>query len=74
MKVNNILVPIFKAYELETGAIIEGYYYREAGYFMSCGKPDLNRPVNRDYIVDENGSHRETAPHLLIEKVPLCPY
>lgn len=64
-----ITVPRFKAYELETGNVVHGYFYEEFGYFMSSGIPDLNRPVKRYYIVDACGSHRETEPHLLIEQI-----
>lgn len=55
----------YRALELETGHTIEGFFYEEAGYWKSNGVPDLNRPVKRYYIVDENGAHREAAEDTL---------
>lgn len=49
----------YKALELDTANIVEGFYYMERGYYMSCGKPDLNRPTIRHYIVDYDGCHRD---------------
>jgi hypothetical protein len=55
----------YAALELETAYSVEGFFYEEAGYWMSCGKPDLNRPVKRYYIVDADGIHREIAENTL---------
>lgn len=59
------VVPRFTAIELDTGYEIEGHYYLENGYWMDCGKPDYSRPVQRHYIVDSDGRHRETCPSTL---------
>jgi hypothetical protein len=56
-----IIVPRFTALELETAQCVEGYYYLENGYFMSNGVPDINQPVKRYYMVDDDGVHREIA-------------
>jgi len=55
----------YTALELDTAQIVDGYYYLENGYWESNGKPDLNRPVERHYIVDEDGQHREIAESTL---------
>ena len=54
-------VPRYTALELDTGQIVEGFYYLENGYWIDNGKPDLSRPVERHYIVDVDGQHREIA-------------
>jgi len=56
-----VTVPKFCAMELDTGNIVEGYYYLENGYWMSCGKPDYNHPVQRHKIVTNDGIHVEIA-------------
>ena len=56
-----IYVPRYTALELDTAQIVEGFYYLENGYWMDGGKPDLNNPVERHYIVDIDGQHREIA-------------
>ena len=60
-----INVPIYTALELDTAQIVEGFYYLENGYWMSNGVPDTNRPVERHYIVDIDGRHREIAESTL---------
>jgi hypothetical protein len=60
-----INVPRYTALELDTAQIVEDYYYLENGYWMSNGKPDLNQPVERHYIVDVDGRHREIAENTL---------
>ena len=56
-----VKVQRYTAIELETAHIAEGFYYLENGYWMNNGKPDFNHPVERHYIVDINGTHREIA-------------
>jgi len=56
-----ITVPRVTALELETAQCVDGYFYLENGYFMNNGVPDINQPVKRYYIVDEDGIHREIA-------------
>jgi hypothetical protein len=52
-------VPKFKAHELDTNNIVSGYYYCENGYWLVHGRPDLDKPVKRHKIVDEDGIHRD---------------
>lgn len=58
----------YRAVELDTGCSVEGYYYCENGYYMANGKPDINKPVKRHYIVDDDGRHREIAKTTLRNK------
>ena len=58
-------VPRCTAIELDTAQIVEGFYYLENGYWMSNGVPDMSRPVERHYIVDIDGQHREIAESTL---------
>lgn len=60
-----IEVPRYSAIELDTGEHVSGYYYMENGYWIDNGKPDLNRPVQRHYIVDVSGKHRDIAEDTL---------
>ncbi len=55
-------IPKAVALEMETARIVEGYFYLENGYYMINGVPDYNHPVERYYIVDDDGGHREVAP------------
>ena len=56
----------YQALELGTAEIAIGHYYLERGYWMDNGNPDLERPVERHYIVDYSGNHREIAKSTLI--------
>ena len=49
----------FTALELETGSKVGGYYYLENGFWMNGDIPDLRKPVERHYMVDDSGQHRE---------------
>lgn len=60
-----IKVQQYQALELDTAEIVSGYYYLERGYWMDNGDPDLERPVERHYIVDYSGNHREIAESTL---------
>lgn len=56
----------YEAVELDSGIGVEGYYYLENGFFIrDDGSTDLERPVQRHCIVDENGQHHEIAPETL---------
>ena len=54
-------IPKCVATELDTGLSVIGFYYAENGYWMNNGKPDLDQPVVRHYVVDGDGRHRETC-------------
>ena len=58
---NTAVVPRFTALELETAQQVEGYFYQENGYWLNNEVPDFNQPVQRFYMVDEDGCHREIA-------------
>ena len=60
-------VPRYTALELDTGQVVEGFYHLENGYLISNGKPDFYRPVERHFIVDVDGRHREIAETTLDE-------
>lgn len=60
-----MVVPFCRALELDTAIPITGYFYAENGYFMQYGKPDINRPVIRYYIVDSDGIHHDVAEDTL---------
>ena len=58
-------VPLCRALELDTARPITGYFYAENGYYMQEGKPDLERPTTRYYIVDNDGVHHDVAEDTL---------
>ena len=60
-----IKVQKYLAIEIDTGLTVGGYYYCENGYYMIDGKPDINRPTERYYIVDSSGCHREICEDTL---------
>lgn len=62
---NNINIPLFRSYELDTAILRVGYYVRENGYFTVDNVPDLNCPRIRHYIIDAYGGKFEIADEYL---------